>query len=222
MKKIIIIGAGRFGYATANRLSELGSKVTVIDTDEKRLFLLRSLVAETFILDAIDREAIGAKLTEQNYDAGVVGIGDDFSTALLVSLYMKQYGVPLIVARASNPKQARIFKKIGVNMVVTPEDEMGHHLAEKLILADSEQIDLSVNSSIIRVLAPESFIDKSIQELEITDKGFYLVFIARRYTKQGFVKMAFPDETDFKIARNDYLVFAGDTRRITAFVESAL
>ncbi len=221
MKKIIIIGAGRFGYATANRLSELGSHVTVIDTDEKRLHTLTSLVAETLVMDAIDKEALGAKLEGQGYSAGVVAIGDNFSSVLLVCLYMRQFGIPFVVARASNPKQARILNKIGVDLVVTPEDEMGHHLAEELILSDSEQIDLSFNFSIIRVLAPEGFIDKSIGELDVSGKGFNLLFVARRYVKQGFVKMALPEETDFKIAKDDYLVFAGDTRRIAAFVESA-
>ncbi|HHS51006.1 MAG TPA: TrkA family potassium uptake protein [candidate division Zixibacteria bacterium] len=221
MKKVIIIGAGRFGYATAIRLSELGAYVVVVDTDEKRLHLLRSLVAETLVLDAIDREAIGEKLEGEGFDAGVVAIGDNFTSVLLIGLYLKQFGIPTVVTRASNPKQARILKKIGIDLVVTPEDEMGHNLAEKLILSDSEQIDLSPTTSIIRVLAPKGFIGKSIEELEVKEKGFHLLFVARSYTKQGFVKMAFPDEVDFKITSGDYVVLAGDTRRIAAFVESA-
>ncbi|MCD6501114.1 TrkA family potassium uptake protein [bacterium] len=221
MKKILIVGAGRFGYATANRLSELGSDVTVVDTDEKRLSPLKSLVGETLILDAIDRESIEAEIADGHFDAGVVAIGDNFSTALLVSLYMRRFGIPYVVARASNPKQAKILRKIDVDLVVTPEDEMGHNLAEKLILSDSEQIDLSPDSSVVRVLAPAGFIGKTIGELGLEDKGFNLLFVSRSYTKQGFVKMAFPDESDFKIAEGDYILFAGDTRRIAAFVESA-
>ncbi len=221
MKKILIIGAGRFGYATANRLSELGSDVTVIDTNEKRLSMLKGLVSEILILDAIDRDAIGTEIEREEFDAGVVAIGDNFSTVLLSSLYMSQFGIPYVVARASNPKQAKILRKIGVDLVVTPEDEMGHNLAEKLILSNSEQIDLSPDSSVVRVLAPVGFIDKTIGELDFSEKGFHFMFVSRSYTKQGFVKIAFPDETDFRIAEGDFILFAGDTRRIAAFVESA-
>ncbi|RKZ31928.1 TrkA family potassium uptake protein [bacterium] len=221
MKKTLIVGAGRFGYTTANRLSELGAEVVVIDKNEKRLSALKSLVSNTLILDAIDRDAFASEIETGNFDAGVVAIGDDFSTALLAALYMKQGGIPYIVARASNPKQAKIFRKIGVELVVMPEDDMGHRLAEKLILKESEQIDLSPDTSIVRVVAPPGFIGKKLGEINFAEKGFNFLFVARKYTDQGFVKMAFPDETDFEVAENDYLLFSGDTRRIAAFLESA-
>jgi len=221
MKKVLIVGAGRFGYTAANRLSELGAEVIVIERDEKRSNSLRSLVSETLILDAIDREAFLAEIKDKGIESGVVAIGDDFSTALLISLYLKQGGIPYVVARASSQKQGMIFRRIGVDLVVTPEDEVGHRLAEKLILRESEQIDLSPDTSVVRVVAPEKFIGKKISELGLSGKGFYLLLIARRYMEQGFVKMVFPDEGDFEIAGGDFFLFAGDTRRIAAFLESA-
>lgn len=221
MKKIIIVGAGRFGYSTAKRLSELGARVTVIDTNEKRLEQLKNLVSCVFVIDAIDREAFEAEVVGGGYDAGVVAIGDNFTTALLVSLYLKQFGVPRIVARASNPKQGRILIKIGVDLIVTPEDEMGHRLAERLILADSEQIDLSSDTSVVRVVVPKRFVGKTLGELAFKGKGFDFLFAARTYTEQGFVKIAYADETDFRLASGDYLLFAGETHRIASFVESA-
>jgi len=220
MKKILIIGAGRFGYTTANRLSELGAEIVVIERDEKRSNSLRSLVSETLILDAIERESFLEEIKDKGYEAGVVAIGDDFSTALLVSLYLKQGGVPYVVARASSPKQAAIFRRIGVDLVVTPEDEVGQRLAEKLILRDSEQIDLSPDTSVVRITAPEIFVGKKLSEIGLTGKGFNFLFVARRYTEQGFVKMAFPDEGDFEIAEGDFFLLAGDTRRIAVFLES--
>lgn len=221
MKKTLIVGAGRFGYRTANRLSELGNVVVVIDKNEKRLSLLRNLVSKVFLMDAIDREAFGFEVERGNYDAGVVAIGDDFSTALLVALYMRQFGIPFIVARASNPKQKKIFSKIGVDLVVTPEDEMGNALAEKLILMDSEQINLSPEVSVIRVSAPKSFTGLTPKDIKQKEKGFHFLLVARPYPEQSFVKIAHPDDTEFKINEGDYLLFAGDTRRIASFMESA-
>ena len=221
MKKAIIVGAGRFGYACANRLSEMGSYVVVVDVEEKRLQPLKGLVSEVMILDAVDKEALAAEIKDGDYEAGVIAVGDDFSTALLIGLYFKELKVPYIVSRASNPKQARILQKIGMDLVVTPEDEMGHNLAEKLILEGSEQIDLSPDTSVVRVNAPKGFIGKDLGEIEMKGKGFHFLFAARRYTDQGFVKMAFPDESDFEIAEGDFLLFAGDTRRIAAFLETA-
>ncbi len=221
MKKILIAGAGRFGFAAANRLSELGASVTVVDLNEKRLANLNGFVTDTLVMDAIDRDTFLAEVESGEFDAGVVAIGENFSTTLLVSLYMKQGRIPYIVARASNPKQGKILTKIGVGLVVTPEDDMGHRLAEKLILRESEQIDLSPDTSVVRVLTPEGFIGKKLGEIDFSEKGFNFLFVARRYTEQGFVKTAFPDEKDFTIAEGDYLLFAGDTRRIAAFVESA-
>lgn len=220
MKKILIVGAGRFGYTAANRLSELGAEVVVMERDEKRSTALRSIVSEILIIDVVDRENFFPEIKKRNFQAGVVAIGDDFSTALLVCLYMKQAGIPYIVARASSPKQGVIFRRIGVDMVVTPEDEVGHNLAERLILRESEQIDLSPDTSVVRVLAPKNFVGKKISELGLSGKGFNFLFVARRYTDQGFVKMAFPNESDFEIAEGDFFLFAGDTRRIASFLES--
>ncbi len=221
MKKVLIIGVGRFGYTAANRLSELGAEVIVMDRNEKRLNSLRGLVSDTLILNAVDREAFLSEIGSGDYDAGVVAIGDDFATVLLVSLYMKQGGIPHIVARASNSMQGKILRRIGVDMVVTPEDEVGHRLAEKLILKDSEQIDLSSDTSVVRVTSPKGFIGKKLSEIALSGKGFDFLFVARKYTEQGFVKMAFPDEGDFVIADGDYFLFAGDTRRIASFIDSA-
>jgi len=219
MKKAIIIGAGRFGYSVANRLSELGSEVMVIDTNEKRLSVLKGLVSQTIIMNAVDRDALSEKIANRNFDAGVVGIGDDFSTALLIVLYLKQFGIPYVVARASNPRQGVIMKKIGVDIVVTPEDDMGHQLAEKLILADSEQIDLSPDTSIIKVLTPEVLVGKPIKEIDFSQKGFRFLFAGRRYTDQGFVKLAYPEDEEFEISEGDFLVFVGDTRRVAKTME---
>jgi len=221
MKKVLIVGAGRFGSTTANRLSELGAEVTSVDTNQKKLVNLKSMVSKTLVLNAIDMDAIKEEIESNDYNAGVVAIGENFSTVLLVSLYMIRFGIKYVVARASNPNEAKILRKIGVDLVITPEDEMGQSLAERLILAESEQIDLSPDTSVVRVLAPPKFIGKNIGELELASKGIYFLFIARRYTEQGFVKMVFPDELDFKITEGDYLLFAGDTRRIASFMESA-
>ncbi len=220
MKKILIVGAGRFGYTAASRLSELGAEVVVMERDERRANALRSMVSDVFILDAVDRETLLPEIENTGFDAGVVAIGDDFSTALLVCLYMKQANIPYIVARASTPKQGTIFRRIGVDMVVTPEDEVGHNLAERLILRESEQIDLSPDTSIVRAIAPKNFIGKKLSEIQISGKGFHFLFIARRYIEQGFVKIAFPGEVDFEIIEGDFFVFAGDTRRIASFLES--
>lgn len=220
MKKILIVGAGRFGYTAANRLSELGAEVVVMERDEKRSSSLRSMVSEVLILDAVDRDTFLPEIQNGNFDTGVVAIGDDFSTAMLICLYMKQAGIPYIVARASSPRQEAIFRRIGVDLVVTPEDEVGHNLAERLILHESEQIDLSPDTSVVRVIAPQNWVGKKLSEIGLEGKGFNFLFAARRYTEQGFVKMAFPGESDFEIAAGDFFLFAGDTRRIAAYLES--
>jgi uncharacterized protein with PhoU and TrkA domain len=61
---------------------------------------------------------------------------------------------------------------------------------------------------------------KKIGDLGAKTAGIHFLFVARPYQEQDIIRFIFPDESDITIAEGDYLLFAGDTRRIASFVES--
>ena len=52
--KYIIIGLGNYGSVLAEELSALGHEVIGVDTNERRVDVLKDKIATSFIIDATD------------------------------------------------------------------------------------------------------------------------------------------------------------------------
>ena len=81
MKNVLVIGAGRFGRYTCEKLHELGHQVMLVDKDEDRINKALEYVTGAEIGDSTDRmfmESLGVK----DYDLCIVAIGDDFLSSL--------------------------------------------------------------------------------------------------------------------------------------------
>lgn len=126
MKKenICVIGAGRLGRATITQLHKLNKSVLVIDKDVKNLNSIKDYASHIIEADAADintLEAIGF----ENIDTVIVALADNIEIiAALLELEVKN-----IIARAVNKRHARVLKQIGVNWIVSPEEEAGIRLA---------------------------------------------------------------------------------------------
>lgn len=128
---IVIMGGGRVGLTLASSLVTRGRDVTLIENDSN---LCSNAAAE---LDALVICGSGTNvktLEEANIvdaDVFVAATGNDEAN-LLSCILVKEYNVPKIIARLSNPDHADAFKKVGINDVISPELTAAGYL-EKLI-----------------------------------------------------------------------------------------
>lgn len=126
MKKqnICVIGAGRLGKATITQLHKLNKSVLVIDKDVKNLNSIKDYANNIIEADAADMKALEA-IGFENIDTVIVALADNIEIiAALLELKVKN-----IIARAVNKRHARVLKQIGVNWIVSPEEEAGIRLA---------------------------------------------------------------------------------------------
>mgnify|MGYP003171422714 CR=1 FL=1 len=56
--KYIIIGLGNYGSVLAEELSALGHEVIGVDTNERRVDVLKDKIATSFIIDATDEQSL--------------------------------------------------------------------------------------------------------------------------------------------------------------------
>lgn len=56
MKSILLVGAGRFGRHVAQKFSEMGHEVMVIDSDEERINSIMPFVTNAQIGDATNED----------------------------------------------------------------------------------------------------------------------------------------------------------------------
>lgn len=185
MKQFVVIGIGRFGSALAQRLYDLGHEVLAIDVNEEEIQKISDKVTHAVTADASD-ESVLRSLGVRNFDVGIVAIGDDIQSSIIVTLMLKELGVKYVVAKAQNDLHAKVLLKIGADRVVFPERDMGERVAHNLIATNIlEFIELSPEFSIIEFAIPHAWVGKNLRDLNLRVKyGVNVVAIKKADTEE--------------------------------------
>lgn len=177
MKHFVIIGLGRFGYNLATSLYRLKNQVLVIDQNKKVIDSIKDDVTEAIIGDARDIKFL-SEFVDESVDTVVVATGADIEMSVLTVLYLKDLGVKHIVAKAKSEDHGKILQSLGVNEVIYPEKDIASRLAEKMTLSNLvSHIPLAPEYSIVEIVTPEKFYNKSLAELQLRQK-YGIVVIA--------------------------------------------
>ena len=169
-KTYVVIGLGKFGTAVASRLFALGNEVLAIDTSAEKIQHAEPYVTCAVIGDARDEDVLRS-LGVNNYDCAVVAIGTDLATSVIVTLNLKDLGLPRVLCKATDEIQKKALEKIGADRVVVPEREMGIKLAQALTSSSVlDFIELSSDCGIAEIAVPEKWVGKTLRELNIRAK----------------------------------------------------
>ena len=209
MKSFLVIGLGRFGTALAQDLCRQGNEVMVVDMQEETLRAIADHVTHAVTADARDPEvlrAIGAK----NFDCAIVACSSDVGDSTLITLNLKELGVPKIVCKAHDETHRRVLEKLGADQVVIPEQEQASRLARSLSSPNVlDYIELSDEYGIIEVPAPINWEGKSLRELNVRAKlGLNILAIRRGGT------FNVSPAADFAFAQGDIMVVLGNSKAL--------
>jgi trk system potassium uptake protein TrkA len=223
MKQFVIIGLGRFGFSLAKTLAEKGQQVLVIDKDEELVHDAMDVVTKAVCMDATDEKA-AKSVGLQNADVAVCAIGTDIESSILVTLLLKDLGIPNILCKADSMEHKKVLEKIGATKVVLPEKDTGERMATTLISASDTILDhvgLSSGSSIIEKIVPEEFIGKTLRDINIRARfGVNVIAIKRKemVKKNGEEveeeKINVTPQADDIIGQGDILVVFGENDKI--------
>ena len=116
-----------------------------------------------------------------NFDMGIVAIGEDIGTSVLVVLCLKKLGIGHVVAKAMNEVHGNVLDKVGADKIVFPERDMGIRVARSLAASNIlDYIELSPDYSIMEIKTPKSWINKTIKDLNVRARfGLNIVAIKR-------------------------------------------
>lgn len=167
MKQVVVIGLGSFATAAAEMLYELGNEVLAIDTDAASVQRIADHVTQAVVADARDADVL-RQLGVAEYDCAIVGLSEDIASSILITMALKELGVPEVVCKASSAIHLRALEKVGADKVVYPEREMALKLAQSI---SSERmldfIELSSQYGIAELSCPGSWVGKTLVELRI-------------------------------------------------------
>jgi trk system potassium uptake protein TrkA len=180
MKQFAIIGLGRFGSSVARTLTQMGYDVLAIDTDENRVEELADVVTHAVTANALD-DTVLKSLGLRNFDVVVVAIGHEIQSNILVTVMLKEMGVKKVVAKAATELQGKVLEKIGADVVVFPERDMGERVARWLVSKNIiDVINLSPDYSLVELAASTEFQGISLQDSGLRKKYGITVLAIRR------------------------------------------
>lgn len=132
LQKVMIIGGGKTGLYLAQKLSNFGVSVKIIEKKLDRCYYLAERLDNVMILhgDGTDRQFLEDE-NIQDMDAFITATGFDEDN-LLLALMAKEYDINDVVATVSRSIYAPLVSKLGVDMAVNPIDIVTSNIAKTI------------------------------------------------------------------------------------------
>ena len=224
-KRFVIVGAGKFGESVAVTLSKMGCEVMVLDVDKEKVQALSGIVSQAIQMDAMDEKALKSVGIEES-DVAVVSIGQQMEASILITMMLKEMGVPTVVTKAISENHGKVLSRIGADRIVFPERDTGIKLANTLMSPTlSDYIEIAPGYQIIEVESPKVLWNKTLIDARIRSKyGIEIIAVkksvpelddAGETTIKEEVTIIPPAET--MIEEGDNLVIIGTRDKIVKF-----
>lgn len=125
----LVIGMGLFGSAVARKLTSEGWFVLAVDEDQSKLNQIANEVSSVRVINAVDLKVIES-LEPHTFDICISAIGDENAHVISTTIHnLKQCNASFIMARILNEQHEEIFRKLGCDLVVKPEESFGEQLS---------------------------------------------------------------------------------------------
>jgi trk system potassium uptake protein TrkA len=151
----IVVGAGKVGYYLTKSLLEEAHEVLVIEKDPHKCSALTNELGANVLQGDGCEASVMARAGMGRADVVIAVTGDDEDNLVVCQVAKHEFNVPRTIARINNPKNERIFHKLGIDVTVS---------STELILSQIERVIPS--QSLVHLLTLRG-IGISFVELEI-------------------------------------------------------
>ena len=218
MKRIGIIGAGRFGLSLAEALSDTGTEVLLIDRNSTLVQNAMKKVTWSVQCDATNANALEAAGIAE-CDMVVVAIGSNIEASMLVTANCKEIGVQTVISKAISEIHGKILDKLGADHIVYPDQDSARRLARNITDHNAyDLLEISKGLSLAEIDVPQACVGKTLAEADIRKKNGVRVLCIRRpdpKSEKKPLQILIPNPND-KFEENDKLIVFGTTAGIDA------
>lgn len=217
MDLFAVIGLGNFGGTMAIELQELGHRVLAIDRDQDTAQSFRDRLPEVIVADATDRETLES-IGLNEASCAIISLGRDLESSVLVTLHCAELGIERIYVKVISSTHGRIVERVGATEAIFPERQAARRLAQKLVQPNIvDFLPISPDYSIEQLRAPDSFVGKTVGEIDLRQRyGVLLVAIRDSSAPDTPVRLPSGDAT---IRHDDQLVLLGPNDKLARIAD---
>lgn len=201
MLKVIIVGGGRVGRKLITSLEKKGNyEITVIDSHEERIKKIQEMYDNiNFIKGDATSKNVLKKAGIETADILVAATSMD-EVNLLIGMSSQKYNLSKIIARTANPAHIKMFKKLGLNEVVSPELTTCYDIEREIIEPTATKMSIfsKDDCEIVEVTVKSNkIIGKTIGQ--VSPKKNYIIIMCRKGNEELIASNDIVLEKDDKI-----------------------
>lgn len=180
--RIAVIGLGRFGHSLAIEAQKNGIEVLAVDRTEQLVNDIADHVSEAMIADCSNPKAIAA-VDWLQFSTVVVAIGSDIKNSMMAVIHLQEAGVQNLWCKVQDRYHAALVSRMGVQKVISPEEEMGRTVGRALRHPDIlQQMHLTENQYVAEIKIMNVVEQRA---LLTTLKSQDLILVALKLKKQS-------------------------------------
>ena len=211
MKSFAVLGLGRFGKELALQLARGGAEVLAIDRERKIVDEVADEVTRAVTANLRDKDAL-QELGVAECDEVILSVGSDLAASVLAVVNLKALGVKHLVCKAYDEVHRDVLLRLGADQVLIPEQEFAAKLAAQMISPRlRDQIQLTEDYVIEEMAVPESWVGKTLGEMNIRNRFDVTVLTVRH----GEKIVPAPGATE-KLLAGDVVLLLGEKKAAAA------
>ncbi len=184
--RIMIIGGGNVGFYLSKTLIASKHKIMIIEENpthcERLVSNLDSKWVEVFLGDGTEVNCL-RDAGIHHADVLIAVTGYDQNNLVACQLAKDYFGVKKTIARVKNPKNIRVFEKLGVDSVISSTESIANVINQELEWNDVNKLIREHSSSLrlreVQVRQAPWLIHHPLKDLGIP-KGIIIIAILRR------------------------------------------
>jgi len=179
--------------------------VLAVDSNADPVDEIQGKVTHAVQADVTDISVL-RELGLQDFDVAIVTIGEDLKASSVVTMLLKELGVPTVLAKAQDEMHGRMLEKLGADRIIYAERDMGRRIAHSLLSGNIlDYIQLSDDFAIVEIVPHASWVGRTLIDLNLRKKYGINVIAIR---SEGVIRVSFAPETI--IYSDDRLLIIGE------------
>lgn len=180
---IIIVGGGKVGYYLAKTLAQLKYKITVLETNRDLCMNIVNATSDLGV-NVINGDGTNVNFLKdadiESADALIAVTGRDQDNLIVCQIAKKEFNTKKTIARVNNPKNIKIFGKLGVDFAISSTATIVDIIEKEVFISDLKSVMTVGNLIVNEIKLKPGFhsINKQVKDLEMP-KDCILISIIR-------------------------------------------